>query len=163
MSRPTVVWWIRRDLRLGDNPALNAAAAAGEVIPLFIVDDVLWKPAGDVRRSWLVGCLESLDRSVGGHLVVRRGVPADVLVAVAVVTASFLVKDLHVDWTRGARHFLAHLVDGDLASNNHGWQWVAGTGPRVAIFARALHPLPLGGGPPARSRQLSRTYRRPLR
>ncbi len=45
------------------------------------------------------------------------------------VTASFLVKDLHVEWQHGARHFLDHLVDGDLASNNHGWQWTAGTAP----------------------------------
>ena len=48
---------------------------------------------------------------------------------VRMITASFLVKDLHVDWTRGARFFLQHLVDGDLSSNNHGWQWVAGTAP----------------------------------
>jgi deoxyribodipyrimidine photo-lyase len=44
------------------------------------------------------------------------------------VTASFLTKDLHLDWRRGARHFLDHLVDGDLANNNLNWQWVAGTG-----------------------------------
>ena len=49
---------------------------------------------------------------------------------VRMVTASFLVKDLHLDWTRGARFFMEHLVDGDLASNSHGWQWVAGTGHR---------------------------------
>jgi deoxyribodipyrimidine photo-lyase len=44
------------------------------------------------------------------------------------ITASFLVKDLHIDWTRGARHFMVNLIDGDLASNQHNWQWVAGTG-----------------------------------
>jgi len=42
--------------------------------------------------------------------------------------ASFLTKDLYVDWRVGARHFLDHLVDGDVASNNLNWQWVAGTG-----------------------------------
>ena len=47
---------------------------------------------------------------------------------VRMIVASFLVKDLHLDWTRGARYFMEHLVDGDLASNHHGWQWVAGTG-----------------------------------
>src|SRR5690606_29139532 len=47
---------------------------------------------------------------------------------VRMITASFLTKDLHVWWPVGARHFLDHLVDGDLASNNHNWQWVAGTG-----------------------------------
>lgn len=44
------------------------------------------------------------------------------------VTASFLTRTLGVDWRLGARHFLAHLVDGDVASNNLSWQWVAGTG-----------------------------------
>jgi deoxyribodipyrimidine photo-lyase len=44
------------------------------------------------------------------------------------VAASYLTKDLHIDWRRGARHYLEHLVDGDLASNNLSWQWVAGTG-----------------------------------
>jgi deoxyribodipyrimidine photo-lyase len=44
------------------------------------------------------------------------------------VVASFLTKDLSVDWRVGARHFLDLLVDGDLAQNNLNWQWVAGTG-----------------------------------
>jgi deoxyribodipyrimidine photo-lyase len=44
------------------------------------------------------------------------------------IAASFLTKDLAVDWRRGARHFLDWLVDGDLANNNLNWQWVAGTG-----------------------------------
>ena len=44
------------------------------------------------------------------------------------VVASFLTKDLGLDWRTGARHFLDRLVDGDLANNNLGWQWVAGTG-----------------------------------
>jgi deoxyribodipyrimidine photo-lyase len=44
------------------------------------------------------------------------------------IVASFLTKDLYVDWRAGARHFLAHLLDGDIANNNLNWQWVAGTG-----------------------------------
>jgi deoxyribodipyrimidine photo-lyase len=44
------------------------------------------------------------------------------------IVASFLTKDLYVDWRAGARHFLALLVDGDIANNNLNWQWVAGTG-----------------------------------
>ncbi len=57
------------------------------------------------------------------------------------VTASFLVKDLHIDWRWGARWFMWHLVDGDLASNQHGWQWVAGTGTDAAPFHRIFNPL----------------------
>lgn len=56
------------------------------------------------------------------------------------VAASFLVKDLHLDWRLGARWFLWHLVDGDLASNQHGWQWVAGTGTDAAPFHRIFNP-----------------------
>ena len=57
---------------------------------------------------------------------------------VRMVVASFLVKDLHLPWQWGARHFLLHLVDGDLASNNHGWQWTAGDGDgRRAVLPRS--------------------------
>lgn len=44
------------------------------------------------------------------------------------VVASFLTKDLYLDWRHGARHFLDLLLDGDLANNNLNWQWTAGTG-----------------------------------
>jgi deoxyribodipyrimidine photo-lyase len=58
--------------------------------------------------------------------------------------ASFLVKDLHLPWQLGAAHFLEHLVDGDYASNNHGWQWVAGSGPQAAAFYRIFNPVGQG-------------------
>lgn len=60
------------------------------------------------------------------------------------VTASFLVKDLHIAWQHGARFFLQHLRDGDLASNNHGWQWAAGTGTDAAPFFRIFNPVTQG-------------------
>ncbi|MEJ2886915.1 cryptochrome/photolyase family protein [Actinomycetospora aeridis] len=44
------------------------------------------------------------------------------------ITGSFLTKSLYLDWRLGARHFLDHLVDGDVANNQMNWQWVAGTG-----------------------------------
>ncbi|MFM7271030.1 MAG: cryptochrome/photolyase family protein [Actinomycetes bacterium] len=44
------------------------------------------------------------------------------------VVASFLTKDLGIDWREGARHFLTWLTDGDVANNNLNWQWTAGTG-----------------------------------
>ena len=59
---------------------------------------------------------------------------------VRMIVASYLVKDLHIDWTRGARFFMEHLVDGDLASNQHGWQWVAGTGTDAAPYFRVFNP-----------------------
>jgi len=60
---------------------------------------------------------------------------------VRMIVASFLVKDLHLDWRRGARLFLDRLVDGDLASNHHGWQWVAGTGTDAAPYFRVFNPV----------------------
>jgi deoxyribodipyrimidine photo-lyase len=63
---------------------------------------------------------------------------------VRMITASFLTKDLHAWWPVGARHFLDHLLDGDLASNNHGWQWVAGTGTDAAPYFRVFNPVTQG-------------------
>lgn len=58
--------------------------------------------------------------------------------------ASFLVKDLHLPWWWGARHFMAQLVDGDLASNQHGWQWAAGSGTDAAPYFRVFNPTTQG-------------------
>ncbi|MBM7771640.1 deoxyribodipyrimidine photo-lyase [Actinokineospora baliensis] len=63
---------------------------------------------------------------------------------VRMIVASFLVKDLHVPWWWGARHFMTHLVDGDLASNQHGWQWTAGTGTDAAPYFRVFNPTTQG-------------------
>ena len=58
--------------------------------------------------------------------------------------ASFLIKDLHLAWQLGAKHFLNHLVDGDLASNTLGWQWVAGAGAQAAPYYRVFNPIGQG-------------------
>jgi len=60
---------------------------------------------------------------------------------VRMITASFLVKDLHLPWQWGAKFFMRHLVDGDIASNNHGWQWTAGTGTDAAPYFRVFNPV----------------------
>jgi deoxyribodipyrimidine photo-lyase len=60
---------------------------------------------------------------------------------VRMITASFLVKDLHCPWQWGARFFLDHLVDGDVASNNHGWQWVMGSGTDASPYVRVFNPM----------------------
>jgi len=57
------------------------------------------------------------------------------------ITASFLTKDLLIDWRWGERHFMQRLVDGDPASNNGGWQWAAGTGTDAAPYFRVLNPV----------------------
>ena len=63
---------------------------------------------------------------------------------VRMIVASFLVKDLHLEWQHGARHFMEWLVDGDLASNQHGWQWTAGCGTDAAPFFRVFNPVTQG-------------------
>jgi deoxyribodipyrimidine photo-lyase len=57
------------------------------------------------------------------------------------ITASFLTKDLLIDWRWGERWFMQNLVDGDPAANNGGWQWTAGTGTDAAPYFRIFNPL----------------------
>lgn len=57
------------------------------------------------------------------------------------VVASFLAKDLLIDWRRGETVFMQGLVDGDPANNNGGWQWTAGTGTDAAPYFRVLNPI----------------------
>jgi deoxyribodipyrimidine photo-lyase len=96
-------------------------------------------PATDARfEAWATGrtgfpFIDAGMRQLAGEAWVHN--------RVRMAVASFLVKDLHLDWRRGARFFLQHLVDGDLASNHHGWQWVAGTGTDPAPYFRVFNPV----------------------
>lgn len=56
------------------------------------------------------------------------------------ITASFLVKNLRIDWRNGERYFATQLIDYDPSSNNGGWQWVAGTGADAAPYFRVFNP-----------------------
>jgi deoxyribodipyrimidine photo-lyase len=56
------------------------------------------------------------------------------------ITAMFLTKDLHLDWRLGEAFFMRALVDGEIASNNGGWQWSAGTGADAAPYFRIQNP-----------------------
>jgi deoxyribodipyrimidine photo-lyase len=56
------------------------------------------------------------------------------------ITSMFLTKDLFIDWRWGERHFMRNLIDGDLASNNGGWQWSASTGADAAPYFRIFNP-----------------------
>ncbi|CAN5439642.1 hypothetical protein BH18ACT1_BH18ACT1_07000 [soil metagenome] len=98
--------------------------------------------AADRRfEAWVAGCtgypmVDAGMRQLAGEAWVHN--------RVRMIVASFLVKDLHLPWWRGARLFLARLQDGDLASNNHGWQWVAGTGTDPAPYFRVFNPVTQG-------------------
>jgi len=77
--------WFRRDLRLADNPALLSAvsdATDARVVPLFVLDPALWRPAGPARRAYLAASLTDLGNRVGG-LLLRRGDLVEEVVAVA--------------------------------------------------------------------------------
>ena len=83
MTRAAIVW-LRRDLRLADQAAFAAAASAGPVIPVYVLDDDTprHRKMGGASRWWLHHSLAALDadlRKLGSRLVLRRGVAADVL------------------------------------------------------------------------------------
>jgi deoxyribodipyrimidine photo-lyase len=59
---------------------------------------------------------------------------------VRMITAMFLTKDLHIHWREGEAHFMQHLLDGEIANNNGGWQWSAGTGADAAPYFRIQNP-----------------------
>jgi deoxyribodipyrimidine photo-lyase len=73
----THIWWIRRDLRLHDNQALEAALqGADQVVPLFIIEPELMESAAPKRRAFLLNALDRLDhqlKTLGSRLIVRRG------------------------------------------------------------------------------------------
>jgi deoxyribodipyrimidine photo-lyase len=60
------------------------------------------------------------------------------------IVAMFLTKDLLINWQLGERYFMKQLVDGDMAANNGGWQWSAGTGTDAAPYFRIFNPVSQG-------------------
>ena len=76
------VLWFRRDLRLADNEALCAAAALGDVVPLFVLDPRFLSTSGAPRLAFLFRNLRALNESMGGALVVRTGNPEEVVAQV---------------------------------------------------------------------------------
>jgi deoxyribodipyrimidine photo-lyase len=112
---PTTVWWIRRDLRLGDNQALAAAIArAGDetgaaLVPLFIIDPAFATSrahaSAERRRDFLWAGLQALDeglRARGSRLVIRRGDPTAVLATIAAETSITSVV-AEADWSPYSR------------------------------------------------------------
>ena len=63
---------------------------------------------------------------------------------VRMIVASFLVKDLHIEWQHGASWFEENLTDFDPASNSHGWQWTAGCGTDASPYFRVFNPISQG-------------------
>jgi deoxyribodipyrimidine photo-lyase len=152
------------DLALADGDGTEAVGRfTDELAWREFYADVVWHRPGSVREP-LDARTGSIESDTGpaadalfdawahgrtGYPIVDAGMrqllgEAYVHNRVRMIVASFLVKDLHLDWRRGARYFLQHLVDGDLASNNHGWQWVAGTGTDASPYYRVFNPTRQG-------------------
>jgi deoxyribodipyrimidine photo-lyase len=104
-----IVHWFRRDLRLSDNTALKAAAqdSAGDVVPLFVLDDDLLKGkhVAPARVAFMLDCLRELDaslREAGSQLIVRRGKPEQEVLKLAQETKADAVY-FNRDYTPAAR------------------------------------------------------------
>ena len=114
----------------------HPGSAWADLRPLGVAQD---DPAdvADLLDAWRAGCTGYPIVDAGMRQLLAEGWMHN---RVRMITASFLTKDLHLPWQAGARHFLEHLLDGDLASNAHGWQWVAGTGTDAAPYFRVFNP-----------------------
>ena len=125
MTAPVIVW-LRRDLRLADQPAFHAAAAAGPVIPVYVLDDETAKhrKLGGASRWWLHHSLAALDRDLrklGSRLILRRGKCEDVLPAIAAETGAREVHALrhHEPWWRNAERAVGKALDLHLHDGNY--------------------------------------------
>ncbi len=101
-------------------------------------DLIAWRDDPDGLEAWRTGRT--------GYPIVDAGMrelraTGSMHNRVRMITASFLVKDLLVDWRLGERHFRHLLTDGDVSQNVGNWQWVAGTGPDAAPYFRVFNPV----------------------
>jgi deoxyribodipyrimidine photo-lyase len=96
-----------------------------------------WDEPGEQYEAWKLGRTGFPIVDAGMRQLLRTGFMHN---RVRMITAMFLTKDLHLDWRLGESWFMQHLVDGEIASNNGGWQWSAGTGADAAPYFRIQNP-----------------------
>ncbi len=96
-----------------------------------------WRDADDDFEAWCEGRTGFPIVDAGMRQLAATGWMHNRL---RMIVAMFLTKDLFIDWRRGEQHFMRHLIDGDLASNNGGWQWSASTGTDAAPYFRIFNP-----------------------
>ena len=99
---------------------------------------VAWRNDPDELDAWRSGLTGYPIVDAGMRQLATEGFVHN---RVRMIVASFLVKDLLVDWRHGERWFRRHLVDGDVAQNVGNWQWVAGTGTDAAPYFRVFNPV----------------------
>lgn len=104
-------------------------------------DRICWNRSETDLQAWQQGCtgypivdaaMRQLNHTGWMHNRLRM------------ICASFLVKDLLIDWRAGERYFMSQLLDGDLAANNGGWQWAASTGTDAVPYFRIFNPTTQG-------------------
>ncbi|OYY71230.1 deoxyribodipyrimidine photo-lyase [Sphingomonas sp. 28-63-12] len=157
MTAPDILWF-RRDLRLVDQAALIAAAAAGPVLPVYILDDETprHRRMGGASRWWLHHSLVALDtalRARGSRLILRRGRSEDVLAALAAESGSQRVHALrhYEPWWRNAQAAVARRLDLVLHDGNYlapAGSIITGSGGQYKIFTPFWRAL-LATMPPA--------------
>ena len=96
-----------------------------------------WEEPGENFEKWKEGRTGFPIVDAGMRQLLKTGFMHN---RVRMITAMFLTKDLHIDWKLGESHFMQHLTDGEIASNNGGWQWSAGTGADAAPYFRIQNP-----------------------
>ncbi|MEP2777591.1 MAG: deoxyribodipyrimidine photo-lyase [Luteolibacter sp.] len=96
-----------------------------------------WEETGENFEKWKDGKTGFPIVDAGMRQLLKTGFMHN---RVRMITAMFLTKDLHHDWKLGESHFMQHLTDGEIASNNGGWQWSAGTGADAAPYFRIQNP-----------------------
>lgn len=101
-------------------------------------DDVAWHDDPDGLTAWQEGRTGYPIVDAGMRQLAAEGWMHN---RVRMITASFLVKDLLIDWRLGERHFRHLLLDGDVPQNVGNWQWVAGTGADAAPYFRVFNPI----------------------
>ena len=99
--------------------------------------NLAWSEPGTAFEAWCAGQTGFPIVDAGMRELLATGFMHN---RVRMITAMFLVKDLHVSWKHGERWFMQRLVDGEIASNNGGWQWSAGTGTDAAPYFRIQNP-----------------------
>jgi deoxyribodipyrimidine photo-lyase len=102
---------------------------------------VPWRYDGDQFADWCAGRTGVPIVDAGMRELAQTGWMHNRL---RMIVAMFLTKDLLIDWRWGERHFMRQLIDGDLASNNGGWQWSASTGTDAAPYFRIFNPYRQG-------------------
>lgn len=102
---------------------------------------ISWRKDDDLFKSWCEGRTGFPIVDAAMRQMVSTGWMHNRL---RMITASFLTKDLLIDWRRGESFFMSNLIDGDLASNNGGWQWAASTGTDAVPYFRVFNPVTQG-------------------